>query len=153
MILIILFFISSWIVGMDKSNIYSIPEDILELFSEIAPIVPCIPNGLNDEVLEQLTKYVCAICQKKFNNFYALNSHKKAHIHKPLECLYCGKEYKYKESLHNHIEHCTGSNESNSDVSNKLQAKYICAICRKEFNNHYSFNAHKNLHKTQKNCH
>ncbi|XP_053674583.1 transcription factor grauzone-like [Anopheles nili] len=82
--------------------------------------------------IEQGQDFQCDICHHKYPNTRALVYHKqRVHVEEKFECEYCGKRFKRKIYLKEHI------------ASHTRQPLYSCEICDSTFNSNGNLYAHR----------
>ncbi|KAG5879971.1 hypothetical protein JTB14_036183 [Gonioctena quinquepunctata] len=85
--------------------------------------------------LEQISSYVCKICNKIFASKYILAVHEKRHLYKGnFLCPICGKGFNSKGCLNRHNRVHTG------------EKKYECQVCKKKFPSSNNLNLHSRIH-------
>ncbi|ODM86858.1 putative zinc finger protein [Orchesella cincta] len=103
-------------------------------------LCPVCGEEVNDLVQHSKThklyderKFVCVLCDKKFETQYALRRHK-FNVHsneKPIQCELCGKNFKTESNMKDHHKHI--------HVNGKV---YQCGSCPRNFIQRFYYEKH-----------
>ncbi|KAI4471598.1 transcriptional repressor ctcfl-related [Holotrichia oblita] len=121
-------------------------------------------------------KYQCEVCKKTYHSVFALQRHMPIHeedtsVAKPHLCEWCGKNFKEKTVLNNHIKRHTGHKPFKCSYCDKVFSRkcyvvlherihtgekpYVCDHCGKRFNQGASLRTHMRCHTGERpySCH
>uniref|UniRef100_A0A1B0GKU1 C2H2-type domain-containing protein n=2 Tax=Lutzomyia longipalpis TaxID=7200 RepID=A0A1B0GKU1_LUTLO len=79
----------------------------------------------------------CKICRKKFNDMTTLKRHQLVHREQTLQCPKCPKQFKWQQSLNDHIA---------AHQNDQVGQLFICPMCSKKFEDEEKLAQHKLQH-------